>query len=73
MRAKERNDYLKCHALISQEEVQKAKTNELINKVYDGSTNKLLAALLGKKKLTAKQIEGLLVPFSIPSELSMYS
>ncbi len=48
-----------CHALISQEEVQEAETNELIDKVYDGSADKLFAALLGRKKLTAGQIERL--------------
>lgn len=48
-----------CHALIPKEAVQEAETNELINKVYDGSANKLFAALLGRKKLSAEQIEKL--------------
>ena len=48
-----------CHALISKEEVQKAETEELINKVYDGSVDKLFAALLGSRKLSARQIEKL--------------
>ena len=48
-----------CHALILKEEVQEAETNELINKVYDGSADKLFAALLGRKKLSAGQIEKL--------------
>lgn len=48
-----------CHALIPKEEVQEAKTQELINKVYDGSADKLFAALLGRKKLSPKQIEDL--------------
>ena len=48
-----------CHALVPQEDVQEAKTNELINKVYDGSADKLFAALLGRKKLSAEQIEKL--------------
>ena len=48
-----------CHALISQEEVQEAETEELINKMYDGSVDKLFAALLGRKKLSAEQIEKL--------------
>ena len=46
-----------CHALISQEEVQEAETEELLNKIYDGSVDKLFAALLGRKKLSAEQIE----------------
>lgn len=48
-----------CHALIAKEEVQEAETNELINKVYDGSADRLFAALLGRKKLSAEQIEKL--------------
>lgn len=48
-----------CHALISKEEVQEAETNELINKIYDGSADKLFASLLGRKILTAEQIEAL--------------
>lgn len=34
-------------------------TSTGINKVYDGSADKLFAALLGRKKLTAAQIEKL--------------
>jgi predicted transcriptional regulator len=48
-----------CHALIPKEAVQEAETNELINKVYDGSADKLFAALLGSKKISAEQIEKL--------------
>ena len=48
-----------CHALIPKEKVQEAETNELINKIYDGSVDKLFAALLGRKKLTDEQIDKL--------------
>ena len=48
-----------CHALRSKEAVQEAETTELINKVYDGSADKLFASLLGRKKLSAEQIEKL--------------
>ncbi len=48
-----------CHARIPKEEVQRAQTDELINKVYDGSADKLFAALLGRKKLSQEQIEHL--------------
>ena len=44
-----------CHALIPKSAVQE----ELINKVYDGSADKLFAALLGRKKLSDEQIEQL--------------
>lgn len=45
-----------CHALIAKEEVQHSETDELIGKLFDGSADKLFAALLGRKKLTAEQI-----------------
>ncbi len=48
-----------CHALIPKEKVQEAETDELIEKVYDGSADKLFAALLGRKKLSAEQIANL--------------
>ena len=48
-----------CRALVPREEVQEAETNELIDKVYDGSAANLFAALLGRRTLTAGQIERL--------------
>ena len=48
-----------CHALVPKSAVQETETDELINKVYDGSADKLFAALLGRKKLSAEQIEKL--------------
>lgn len=48
-----------CHALILKEKVQESETNELINKIYDGSADKLFAALLGRKKLSVEQIDKL--------------
>ena len=48
-----------CHALIPKEDVQEAETKELIDKIYDGSVDKLFAALIGRKKLSAEQIEQL--------------
>ena len=48
-----------CHALIPKEDVQEAETNELINKIYDGSADKLFAALLSRKKLAVEQIDKL--------------
>ena len=45
-----------CHALIPKEAVQEDETNELIGKLYDGSVDKLFAALLGRKKLSTEQI-----------------
>lgn len=48
-----------CHAIIPKEAVQESETNELINKVYDGSADKLFAALLGRRTLSAQQIRRL--------------
>ena len=48
-----------CRPLISKEAVQKREKNELIDKIFDGSADKLFAALLGKKTLSSKQIEKL--------------
>ncbi len=49
-----------CHALIAKEKIQEAETNELIDKIFDGSADKLFASLLGRKKLSAEQIERLM-------------
>lgn len=48
-----------CRALVSKEEVQQAETDELVGKLFDGSIDKLFAALLGRKKLSEQQIEKL--------------
>ncbi len=54
-----REPHFLCRALIPKEAVQEAETDELIGKLYDGSADKLFAALLGRKKLTAEQISKL--------------
>ena len=48
-----------CRALIGKEAVQEAETDELIGKLFDGSADKLFAALLGRKKLSEEQIDKL--------------
>lgn len=48
-----------CHALIPKEDVQEAETDELIDKIFDGSADKLFASLLSRKKLSAEQIDKL--------------
>lgn len=49
----------RCRALIPKEQVQQAETDELIDKMYDGCADQLFAALLGRKKLSVRQIEQL--------------
>lgn len=46
----------RCRALISREAVQRAETDELVDKLFDGSSDKLFASLLGRKNLSAEQI-----------------
>ena len=48
-----------CHALIPQEKVQIAETNELLGKMFDGSVDKLFAALISSKQLSKEEIEKL--------------
>ena len=48
-----------CRALVKKEDVQRAETDALIGKLFDGSADKLFAALLGRKKLSADEIEKL--------------
>lgn len=49
--------HFQCHALIQKEAVQQAEADELIGKLFDGSTDKLFAALLSRKKFSAEQIQ----------------
>lgn len=48
-----------CHALIPKEQVQRQETDELLNKLFDGSADKLFASLLGREDLSPAQIERL--------------
>ncbi len=48
-----------CCPLITKEEAQEYETAELVNKMYDGSTDKLIASLLGNRRLTSEEISQL--------------
>lgn len=48
-----------CRALIPKERVQEAETSELVDRVFDGSVDKLFASLVGRKSLSPEQIERL--------------
>lgn len=48
-----------CHALIPKEEVQILETEALLDKIFDGSADKLFATLLGRKKLSKEEIGNL--------------
>ena len=45
-----------CHALIAKEEVQKNEAEELVNRIFDGSADKLFAALIGRRSLSKEEI-----------------
>ena len=48
-----------CRALVSKEQVQQEETQELIDKVFDGSADKLFASLLGGRRISREQLEQL--------------
>jgi len=48
-----------CHALASKEDIQGTEIDELVNKLFDGSTEMLFASLVGQKKLPDNIIEKL--------------
>lgn len=48
-----------CHALVSKEQVQQEETQELIDKVFDGSADNLFASLLGGRRISREQLEQL--------------
>lgn len=48
-----------CRALVSKAQAQEAETTELINKLYNGSKDQLIASLLGRGNMTPQEIEKL--------------
>ena len=48
-----------CQALVTKEQAQEEETTELINKMYGGMSDQLVAAILGRYKLSAKEIQKL--------------
>ena len=48
-----------CRPLVSREAVQAAETDELVGKLFDGSVDKLFAALVGRTRRSAEQLERL--------------
>lgn len=45
-----------CHALVSRDAVLEQETDELIKRNYGGSADRLVASLLGSKKLSPEEI-----------------
>lgn len=48
-----------CHALVTKNDVQEVETADLIGKLYDGSADKLFAALLDSRKVSKEQLRRL--------------
>ncbi|WDV44822.1 BlaI/MecI/CopY family transcriptional regulator [Clostridiaceae bacterium M8S5] len=48
-----------CEAIISKEQVGEYETNELIKKMFDGSTEKFFASFLGNSNLSNEEIKKL--------------
>ena len=48
-----------CSALISRQEVQNYETEELIERMFDGSKEKFFAAFLDGEKLSKQEVEQL--------------
>lgn len=48
-----------CHALVTKGQAQQLETKELINKMYGGAADQLIASVLGSKRLTPQEIERL--------------
>ncbi len=54
-----REPHFLCHALVSKAMVQDSETEELIDKLFDGSRDMLFASLLGRRQLSEGQLRQL--------------
>jgi len=52
-------DNFTCHALIGKDEVQKFETNELIQNMFEGSADKLIASVIDGRYLSEDEVEKL--------------
>ena len=48
-----------CRALVTREQAREYETTELINKMYGGSADNLVASIIGKKNFSSDEIERL--------------
>ncbi|WP_127587040.1 BlaI/MecI/CopY family transcriptional regulator [Paenibacillus koleovorans] len=48
-----------CRSLVTIEQARELETTELINKIYDGAADQLVASILGRKNLSPEEIEKL--------------
>lgn len=45
-----------CHPLVTIEQARELETTELINKMYDGAADQLVASILGSRNLSPEEI-----------------
>lgn len=48
-----------CHPLVTIEQARELETTVLINKMYDGAADQLVASILGRKNLSPEEIKRL--------------
>lgn len=48
-----------CHPLVTIEQARELETTQLINKMYDGAPDQLVASILGRKNLSPEEINRL--------------
>lgn len=48
-----------CHPLVTREQAREVETTELINKMYDGAVDQLVASILGRRNLSPEEIKRL--------------
>ncbi|MBE6035859.1 MAG: BlaI/MecI/CopY family transcriptional regulator [Clostridiales bacterium] len=48
-----------CHPLVTIEQARELETTELINKMYDGAADQLVASILGNRNLSPEEINKL--------------
>ncbi len=48
-----------CHPLVTIEQARELETTELINKMYDGAADQLVASILRRKSLSSEEINRL--------------
>jgi len=48
-----------CHALINKDEIQNIEVDNLIDKMFDGSSDLLFSSLIGRKKISGEVLEKL--------------
>lgn len=48
-----------CIPLVTREQVREYETRELINRIYDGSADQLVASILGSRNLSPEEISRL--------------